>query len=114
LTALVYICNIQRMVTPEEILAKCTGFDWDEQNAEKNWVTHRIAFWECEEVFFNEPFIVAKDAKHSSTERFYALGQTNGGRLVFVVFTVRNNLIRVISARGMTRKEKEVYQSYEE
>ena len=102
-------------MTIEEILAKCTGFEWDDQNVEKNWAIHRVAFWECEEIFFNEPLIVAKDAKHLSAEqRFYALGQTNGGRLLFVVFTVRDNLIRVISARDMTRKEKKVYQTYEE
>ena len=112
---LVYISNIQEIVTIEEILTECTGFVWDDHNVEKNWAIHRVAFWECEEVFFNEPLMVAEDAKHSSAEqRFYALGQTNGGRLLFVVFTVRHNLIRVISARDMTRKEKKVYQTYEE
>ena len=102
-------------MTIEEILAKCIGFEWDDHNVEKNWVIHQVAFWESEEVFFNEPLIVAKDAKHSTVEqRFFALGQTNGGRLLFIVFAVRNNMIRVISARDMSRKEKKVYQSYEE
>ena len=102
-------------MTIEELLAGCTGFEWDQHNVEKNWAIHRIAFWECEEVFFNEPLIVAQDKKHSSTEqRFYVLGQSNGGRLLFVVFTVRDNLIRVILARDMTRKEKKVYRTYEE
>jgi uncharacterized DUF497 family protein len=102
-------------VTIEEVLAKCTGFEWDDHNVGKIWSVHRVAFWECEEVFFNEPLVVANDVKHSSAERrFYALGQANGGRLLFLVFTVRDNLIRVISARDMTPKEKKVYQSYEE
>ena len=101
-------------MTIEEILAKCAGFEWDDHNVEKSWATHRVAFWECEEVFFNEPLLAAKDAMHSSPEqRFYALGQTNGGRFLFVVFTVRRDLIRVISARDMTPKEKRVYQTYE-
>ena len=102
-------------MTIEEILAKCTGFEWDDHNVEKNWAAHRVTFWECEEVFFNEPLMAAKDAKHLSAEqRFYALGQTNGGRFLFVIFTVRRDLIRVISARDMTPKEKRVYQTYEE
>jgi uncharacterized DUF497 family protein len=41
--------------------------------------------------------------------RFYALGQTDTGRLLFVVFTARKNLIRVISARDMNKKERKVY-----
>jgi len=99
-------------VTTEEILAKCIRFEWDGHNVEKNWAIHHVTFWECEEVFFNEPLVVARDAKDSSTEqRFYALGQSNAGRHLFVVFRLRDNLIRVISARDMTRKEKKVYQT---
>jgi uncharacterized DUF497 family protein len=40
---------------------------------------------------------------------FIALGQTDAGRSLFVVFTIRDTLIRVISARDMNRKEREVY-----
>lgn len=47
---------------------------------------------------------------HSQVEqRYYALGRTHAGRLLFVVFTVRNNLLRVISARDMNRKERAIY-----
>lgn len=52
---------------------------------------------------------------HSSHEkRYYALGHTGMKRLLFVVFTIRNNHIRVISARDMNRKEKKEYRSHEE
>jgi uncharacterized DUF497 family protein len=62
--------------------------------------------------FLNHPLVVASDEKHSAgEERFYALGQTESGRLMFVVFTVRGRLIRVISARDMNRKERRVYRS---
>jgi uncharacterized protein len=38
------------------------------------------------------PLVVAKDLEHSKGEmRFYALGQTDAGRLLFVVFTIRKN-----------------------
>jgi hypothetical protein len=69
---------------------------------------------ECEQIFFNLPLVVADDVKHSEREnRFYALRRTDTNRLLFVVFTVRKNKIRVISARDMNRKERRVYQSYE-
>jgi uncharacterized DUF497 family protein len=42
--------------------------------------------------------------------RFYLLGQTDAARLLFVVFTLRGTLIRVISARDMSRKERKVYE----
>jgi len=96
---------------PLDQLLECTGFQWDEGNAEKNWIKHKVSRVECEEVFFNEPLLVASEVKHSGTEpRFYALGQTDEGRLLFVVFTVRETLIRVISGRDMSRREKKEYE----
>jgi uncharacterized DUF497 family protein len=90
----------------------CTGFDWDKANVEKNWQKHRVSPFECEETFFNEPFYVNEDEKHSEKEtRYYALGRTSAGRLLFIVFTIRGRLIRVVSARSMSRKEREVYKS---
>ena len=95
-----------------DLLSGCTGFDWDVDNSQKNWEKHRVSVLECEQVFFNLPLIVSDDPKHSQSERrFYALGQTSGGRLLFVVFTVRRNLIRVISAKDMHWKEREAYLS---
>lgn len=93
-------------------LLSCTGFDWDEGNLQKNWISHRVTAAECEQVFFNLPLVVADDVKHSQSEdRFYALGQTDAGRLLFLAFTSCRKLIRVISARDMNRKERKVYQS---
>jgi uncharacterized DUF497 family protein len=51
------------------------------------------------------------DIEHSGIEpRFYALGQTDSGRLLFVVFTIRGELLRVISARDMSKCEKKEYE----
>lgn len=106
----VYIVEIYMNLWTE-----CTGFDWDQGNANKNWEKHRVADFECEEVFFNQPFIVLYDRKHSQNEaRFYALGRTDSSRLLFVAFTVRRELIRVASAREMTCRERRVYESYDE
>ncbi len=88
----------------------CTGFDWDEGNTRKNWQKHKVSPAECEQVFFNKPLVVRNDLKHSKYEnRYYALGQTDRKRPLFVVFAVRNNKIRVISARNMSRKERRAY-----
>ena len=93
-----------------EILDNCTGFQWDDGNSKKNRIKHKVSQNECEQVFFNVPLLVRNDMEHSVNEhRWYLLGQTDSARFLFVVFTVRNNLIRVISARDMNKKEKEVY-----
>ena len=94
--------------------SKCTGFDWDKGNFEKNRLKHGVSPFECEQIFFNQPLIVAQDETHSQKEtRFYALGQTDMARLLFVVLTVRKDVIRVISARDMSRSEKEVFKNHE-
>ena len=93
-----------------DILAGVDGFDWDKGNIEKNWEKHKVAHIECEEIFFNSPIVVKEDAIHSESEnRYYVLGKTDTQRLLFVVFTIRGNKIRVISARDMNRKERKVY-----
>lgn len=87
-------------------------FDWTGGNAEKNWKRHGVAPAEAEQVFFNTPFLWGDDPMHSGTERrFYALGQTDEGRELFVAFTVRGRRLRVVSARDMSRKERRAYRS---
>lgn len=96
-------------------LAGCTGFDWDAGNVDKNWTKHKVSFWEAEEVFFNRPLVLGTDPIHSEREeRFYALGNTDSGRLLFTAFTVRGNLIRIISSRDMTAKERRTYEKRKE
>jgi uncharacterized DUF497 family protein len=98
------------MPTPLEILSACTGFEWDEANADKDWIQHQVSPGECEEAFFNHPLLALPDVTHSKREpRFLALGQTDAGRPLFVAFTVRRQLVRVISARDMSRRERKEY-----
>ena len=94
----------------KKTLSQCVGFDWDKGNIDKNWLKHRVSPPECEQIFFNQPLVVQDDELHSKTEsRFFALGKTDLNRTLFIAFTVRNQLIRVISARDMSRKEREAY-----
>jgi len=95
---------------PADIFEKIKGFDWDEANVYKNWQRHKVSFLECEEILFNEPLVIAPDHVHSQTEdRYYVLGKTDSGRLLFLVFTIRDDKIRVISARDMNKKERREY-----
>ena len=103
------------MAMISDILAQCTGFEWDTHNSDKIKTKHGVTPVECEQVFFNAPVIVGDDVMHSETEnRLYLLGQTDSGRPLFLVFTVRKDKLRVISARDMNKKERRVYQTYEE
>jgi uncharacterized DUF497 family protein len=93
-----------------EIFSHVKGFEWDEGNINKNWEKHKVTHLECEEIFFNEPLIVQQDKTHStSEERYFALGKTDRGRVLFVVFTIRGDKIRVISARDASKKERRYY-----
>ena len=97
-----------------DFLYDCNGFQWDEYNSQKIWIKHKVTPLECEQTFFNRPFIVADDVIHSQVEkRFYALGKTDINKKLFIVFTIRKKLIRVILARKMSVKEKRSYDEYE-
>lgn len=93
------------------ILPKVIKFDWDKGNLDKNYQKHGITPKEAEEIFVSETFSVVPDVKHSQTEsRFIGLGETVAGKKLLVVFAVRKNKIRVISARRIHRKEVDRYE----
>ena len=95
----------------DDLIIEWAGFERDEGNLLKNWEKHGVSPGECEQVFFNRPLIAGHDEKHSQQEkRYFALGQTDSGRHLFVVFTILNNRIRIISARNMNRNERKVYE----
>jgi hypothetical protein len=97
-----------------DLLQACEGFMWDEGNRKKNSILHDVTCDECEEVFFNQPLLLANDHLHSQNEvRFFALGRTNSGRAMFVSFQIRGDLIRVICARNMNSKEYRKYEKVE-
>lgn len=93
----------------EEVLDGIRGFEWDAGNAPKILERHGVSQGECEQVFFNRP-LLGSDIEHSTVEsRFFALGETDAGRRMMIVFTVREDRIRIISARPMSRKEGREY-----
>lgn len=94
-----------------EFFEGLTAFEWDAANAEKSWVRHQVSQAEAEQVFLNRPVLMAGDLRHSEPEaRFFALGVTDAGRHLSVVFTLRGSRVRVISARPMSRRERRRYE----
>lgn len=86
------------------------GFDWDLGNWRKSEEKHGVAAAEIEELLLGRP-VVQVDPLHSQDEqRYVALGKTAGGRRLFVSFTIRRNRVRPISARPMSRREREAYE----
>jgi uncharacterized protein len=86
-------------------------FEWDDNKAESNAVKHGITFEEAVTVFDDPDLLFTQDSQHSQgEEREWAIGATENGSIVVVVFTMRDKQIRIISARIATKRE---YQRYE-
>jgi uncharacterized DUF497 family protein len=92
-------------------LERLEGLEWDAGNARKSAAKHAVTQAEAEQVFFSEPLLVLDEGHSLSEKRFHALGSTGEGRLLHVTFTLRagGRLIRVISARPMSRKERRIH-----
>jgi hypothetical protein len=98
------------MALPPELVPGITGFNWDEGNSAKTWRRHGVTQAEADQVFLNRPRVVDDAPKHTAQEaRQFVLGRTGQGRELAIVFTIRGSLLRVISARPMSRKERRVY-----
>ncbi len=93
-----------------KILSKVFAFEWDKGNIDKN-KKHKVGDKETEEVFFDDKRYIFKDRLHSGNEeRFRIIGKTKKKRLLFVVFTKRDKMIRIISARDINKKEVYLYE----
>ena|SRR4030067_3672884 len=87
------------------------SFDWDKVNIDKNWKRHKVFYREAEEAFLNNKLRTFPDPKHSSKKekRYVAFGETEKARKLTIIFTLRNNKIRIVSARDQSRKERKAY-----
>lgn len=94
-----------------KILPQPISFEWDKGNIGKNLIKHNVTDKEAEEVFENEPKFIFEDEKHSYIEKRYMIwGITNKGKRLAVIFTIREDRVRIISARDMHRKERREYE----
>jgi len=86
-------------------------FEWDEDKALENAKKHRVSFEQAQEIFNDPRAVPFADLEHSSYEsRFVMIGMSSIG-LLFVSFTYRNDVVRLISAR---RAEKWMVKVYED
>ena len=88
----------------------CMAFEYDPQTAKTNRLKHGVSFAEAELVFFDPLAIHDVDPDAIGEERFIAVGMGNSGRLLVVVYTMRDGEIRLISARRATRNEAKAYE----
>ena len=93
-----------------KIFKKPLEFQWDRGNIGKN-LKHEVKDKEDEEPFFDKKHKRFKDKLHSKgEERFRILGKTKKERLLFIVYTMRGNKIRIVSARDINKKEVYLYE----
>jgi len=86
-------------------------FDWDKNKAERNLSKQPVSFEEVKTVFDDSLYVELYDPEHSEDEdRYLLVGQSNRGRLLIISYTERDNLIRLISAREVTKTERETYE----
>lgn len=88
-------------------------FEWNPDKAEKNIEKHGVSFIEASTVFSDPLSITYDDPDHSYNEnRYIIIGLSSHGKLLFVSHTEKDDLIRIISARELTRKERKQYEQY--
>jgi len=91
---------------------KIKYFEWDRGNIDKSYQKHGISPKQSEEIFLDKELKILKDIGHSQKEaRYIALGKTFEKKILFVVFVIRKNKIRIISARKANKKERRKYES---
>ena len=87
------------------------AFEWDENKSAANQSRHRVSFDEARTVFDDPLYVDFYDPDHSEEEqRYIIIGQSQQGRLLIVSYTERENVVRLISAREVTRGEREAYE----
>jgi uncharacterized protein len=89
------------------------SYEWDPNKARSNYKKHGVRFADAAGVFEDENAITIPD-KHEHKERFITIGMDFLSRILVVVYTFRNIVIRIISARKATAREKKMYEEQNE
>ena len=86
-------------------------FEWDPKKAAINLRRHKVSFQEAATVFSDPLSITVPDPDHSTEEnRYLIIGQSHRRRLLIVSHAEQDDRIRIISARELTRTEREAYE----
>ena len=90
-------------------MQEAVGFEWDERKARANLRKHRVDFADAATIFGDERAVtVAEDDPEE--ERYATIGIDALARVLVVVYTMRGDRIRIISARRATKREREHYE----
>ena len=84
---------------------------WDPAKAKSNFDKHGIAFSDAEPVLFDPYALTIEDEREDDEQRFVALGLDALGRILVVVYTYREQAVRLISVRSATRGERRAYET---
>jgi uncharacterized DUF497 family protein len=87
------------------------AFQYDSTKAALNVKKHGVSFSDAEGVFYDPLAIYLPDPDAEGEQRFVALGLGSAGDLLVVVYTLRDDDVRLISARRATRREIRDYES---
>ena len=87
-----------------------TEITWDSVKAKTNRLKHGVFFSDLEPVFYDTNAISFEDRKSEGEARFIVIGLDSTARLIVVVYTYRDNIIRIISARKASKTEQKVYE----
>ena len=84
-------------------------YQWDPNKAKSNLKKHGVRFADAVSVFEDENAITLED-EHESENRFITIGRDILLRILVVVYTFRGHIIRIISARKATARERKIYE----
>ena len=92
------------------LIARCSGFQWNETNLLPAGGLSAVSPGECEQVFFNRSiFAETGEEFPDAKKRFLALGRTDAGRFLKVAFELKIGLIRIITAHDMSGRERKAF-----
>ena len=89
------------------------SYEWDPNKEKSNYKKHRVKFADAVGVFEDENAITIEDDREKE-DRFITIGMDFLSRILVVVYTFRDIVIRIISARKATAREKRMYEEQDE
>ena len=85
-------------------------FEWDQNKSERCFIERGFDFAYAVRAFFDPDRIVQKDNRYDYGETRYQLTGKIEGRVFVVIYTFRNNAMRIISARKANKREVKSYE----
>lgn len=87
-------------------------FDWDQWNIQKNEIKHGVSSLEAESCFYDDKGAIYEDLKHTTPleKRYILYGKSMENRILMIGFTIRQDKVRIITARIASRQERKIYE----